>query len=153
MGKTETEMKLDTQKSSYGFIFFLGTALGLSTTILFNYFPEILQNKLDTFSGGMRGKWILVVILVLSTIIILPVSNWVNKKGVEKSFWMSMTVNIVSLAGVLLFQGSVIALIMVLIFTLSFTSLSVSSLPLAIARANYYEKVYCVGIFFSGGAA
>jgi len=33
---------------------------------------------------------------------------------------------------------------------LSFTTLSVSSLPLAINEANYYEKVFCVGIFFSG---
>jgi hypothetical protein len=39
-----------------------------------------------------------------------------------------------------------------LIFTLSFTVLSISSLPLAIERANYYEKVFCVGIFFSGVA-
>jgi hypothetical protein len=35
-------------------------------------------------------------------------------------------------------------------FALSFTTLSVSSLPLAINEANYYEKVFCVGIFFSG---
>ena len=33
---------------------------------------------------------------------------------------------------------------------LTFTTLSVSSLPLAIKNANYYEKVFCVGIFFSG---
>ena len=58
-----------------------------------------------------------------------------------------MVVNMVSLAGVTF--PPVIAFAMILIFTLSFTSLSVSSLPLAIARANYYEKVYCVGIFFS----
>ncbi len=151
-GKPKTEMKLDTQKSSYGYIFFLGTALGLSTTVLFNYFPDILQHNLGAFAFGLQGKWILVLVLILSTIVILPVSDWVNKKGIEKSFWLSVTINMVSMAGVLLFNIPVIALVMVIVFTLSFTSLSVSSLPLAIARANYYEKVFCVGIFFSGVA-
>jgi hypothetical protein len=40
--------------------------------------------------------------------------------------------------------------LMALVFALTFTTLSVSSLPLAITKANYYEKVFCVGIFFSG---
>jgi hypothetical protein len=39
-----------------------------------------------------------------------------------------------------------------IIFIVSFTVLSISSLPLAIERANYFEKVFCVGIFFSGMA-
>jgi hypothetical protein len=38
------------------------------------------------------------------------------------------------------------------IFSASFTALSVSTLPLAISSANYYAKVFCVGIFFSGVA-
>jgi hypothetical protein len=33
-----------------------------------------------------------------------------------------------------------------------FTSLSVSALPLAINRSGYPEKVFCVGLFFSGVA-
>ncbi len=151
-GRPKTAMKLDTQKSSFGFIFFLGSALGLSTTVLFNYFTSILQTNLGIFAGGRAGKWILVLVLVLSTLIILPVSNWVNKHGVEKTFWISVVVNLASLAGVVLFHVPVIALLMILIFTVSFTSLSVSSLPLAIARTNYYEKVFGVGIFFSGVA-
>ncbi len=151
-GKPKTEMRLDTQKSSYVFIFFLGIALGFPTTMLFNYFPDILQTNLGLFSGGLAGKWILVLVLIFSTLIILPISNWVNKKGVQKSFQLSFLVNMISLAGVVLFHAPIIALLMILIFTFSFTSLSVSSLPLAIERANYYEKVYCVGIFFSGVA-
>src|SRR5579871_3264065 len=58
-GKPSTEFKIDTQKSSYGFIFFLGTVLGLSTTVLFNCFPDILEKNLGTFSAGLAGKWIL----------------------------------------------------------------------------------------------
>jgi len=150
--RPKTEMKLDTQKSSRGFIFFLGASLGLSTSVLFNYFPDILQANLSAFTGGLQGKWILVLILIFSTTIILPISDWVNKSGIEKSFWISLVVNLVSLVMVFLIHIPAIALIMTLIFTVSFTSLSVSSLPLAIARANYYEKVFCVGIFFSGVA-
>jgi MFS family permease len=150
--KPKTEIKLDTQKSSYPYIFFLGTVLGLSTTVLFNYFPEILESSFSSFSGSLAGKWILVLILVFSTVIILPVSTWVNHRGVEKSFWISAVVNLTCLIGVVSFSQPIVSVILVAVFTVSFTSLSVSSLPLAIARANYYEKVFCVGIFFSGVA-
>ena len=151
-GKPKTAFKLDTQRSEYGFIFFLGVGLGLSTTILFNYFPEVLETNLGSLSFGLEGKWLLVLILVVSAVVSLPASDWVNKTGVDKSFWYSLIINAISLLGVLLLHIPVLVLIMLLIFTISFTTLSVSSLPLAINRANYYEKVFCVGIFFAGVA-
>jgi hypothetical protein len=46
----------------------------------------------------------------------------------------------------------VVVILMVLMFSVAFTFLSISALPLAMDRANYFEKVFCVGIFFSGVA-
>ncbi len=140
------------EKSSYGFIFFMGVVLGTATTVLFNLFPDILEAKLGVLFNGWQGKIILVNILVLSALISWPVSNLVNKYGLERSFWISFALIMASMLSIFVFQSTVVVVVMVLLFTAAFTSLSVSSLPMAIQRASFHDKVFCVGIFFSGVA-
>jgi MFS family permease len=139
----------DTQKSNYGFIFLLGVSLGLATTVLFQFFPDVLEASLGS-ALSLEGKWIVVLVLVLSAIFSIPASRLVNKHGMSKVFWYSLAMILVSMAGILIFQQTALVALLLIVFALTFTTLSVSSLPLAIKRANYYEKVFCVGIFFSG---
>ena len=143
---------LDTQKSKFAYILFLGIALGLPTSILFNLFPDVLSQKIGFLFNDLGGKMFVVYILVFSALISLPASSLVNKIGTEKSFWSSFTLILICTLCIFLSQSSVIVLSMVFGFALMFTLLSVSSLPLAMSRSNYYEKVFCVGIFFSGVA-
>jgi hypothetical protein len=145
-------MKLNTDKSKYSFIFFLGLILGVATTVMFNLFPAVLEQKLGSMVNGWNGKILLVDMLVLSAILSWPISNLVNKIGMERSFWISAAIIVVSMISIFVFQSSIVVLLMAIVFAAMFTSLSVSSLPLAIKHANYYEKVFCVGIFFSGVA-
>jgi MFS family permease len=139
----------DTQKSQYGFIFFMGIALGFATTVLFQFFPEVMQASLGS-TFNLEGKWLVVTILVISAIFSLPASTLVNKYGMNEVFWISLALIGISMSGVIFLSDAWIVIIMALIFAITFTTLSVSSLPLAIKNANYYEKVFCVGIFFSG---
>ncbi len=150
--KPMVSFTLDTQRSAYGNIFFMGIVLGLTTTILFNVFPDLLEASLGSLVGGMGGNLILVFVLVFSAIISLPVSSRVNSFGLQKSFNVSALIALISMGIILLFPMTAIVAIMIVVFAFAFTLLSVSSLPLAIQKANYYEKVFCVGIFFSGVA-
>jgi MFS family permease len=143
---------LDTTRSNKLYIFFLGLALGIPTALLFKIFPALLHDKLGAMLYGIDGKIMLVDLLVISAIISLPISNWVNKLGLQKSFWWSLAIIIVSTVFIFTSSSSGLVFIMTLLFAAMFTSLSVSSLPLAINTSNYYEKVFCVGIFFSGVA-
>jgi MFS family permease len=145
------EFKLDTQRSNYSYIFFLGVAVGIPTTLLFNYFPDILEANLSTLFN-MEGKWLLVVALFISAVLSLPASNYVIKIGTVKSFWRSFLINSICLILVFVTGSPILTIVTMFIFIVSFTVLSISSLPLAIERANYFEKVFCVGIFFSGMA-
>jgi len=140
------------EKSNYGFIFFMGVVLGTATTVLFNLFPGILETKLNTLFNDWEGKFILVKILVVSALISWPVSIVVNKYGLERSFWVAFGMVMVSMASIFVFESMVVVLIMTLVFAVAFTTLSVSALPMAIQRASFHEKVFCVGIFFSGVA-
>jgi MFS family permease len=141
----------DTQKSKYGFILFLGVALGFATTLLFNVFPEIFQVKLVALTG-FDGKLQVVIVLLMSAILSLPVSHWINRMGLERSFYISLAVTFFAILGIVWMVDAWIVLLCVLVFVIAFTTLSISSLPLAMSKSNYYEKVFCVGIFFSGVA-
>jgi hypothetical protein len=141
---------LDTQKSQYGFILFLGIVLGIATAMLFEIFPGVMGDKLSVLFTGGNTKVIAVGILIVSAILCLPFSSMVNTYGLKRSFWVSTGITMFSIAGILLFQSPLVVLLMTAIFAIGFAALSVSSLPLAIGRANYYQKVLCVGIFFAG---
>jgi len=143
---------LDTQKSRYSYIFFLGIVLGVATTVMFNLFPAVLEQKLGALVPQWNGKILLVDMLLLSAILSLPISSLVNRFGMDKSFRISLIFIIVSMVSIFVFQSVSVVLPMTILYAVMFTSLSVSSLPLAIRSSNYYEKVFCVGIFFSGVA-
>ncbi|GIL23297.1 MAG: hypothetical protein BroJett042_18100 [Bacteroidota bacterium] len=149
--RPRAEIRFDTQRSNYLYIFFMGAALGLTTTLLFNYFPDLLQANLGHIISW-EGKWLLVSVLFVTAVLSLPASDFINRIGVYKSFWWSFLINSLTLIGLFGISSGWVTLLLLLIYTISFTLLSISSLPLAIEKANYYEKVFCVGIFFSGVA-
>jgi MFS family permease len=149
---TKPKFVLDTQRSKYGFIFFLGAALGLATSVMFNLFPPMFKESFSSILETTSPKVVLVAILVLSAIVSLPMSSLVNRYGLLRSFRVSFLIIVVSMISLFVFSGLTMTLIFTVIFALSFTALSVTTLPLAIGSANYYSKVFCVGIFFSGVA-
>jgi len=147
--KSQETFKLDSQKSAYAYILFLGIVLGIATTVLFEIFPGVMENKLSILFTG-NSKIVSVGILIISAILSIPFSTLVNTYGLSRSFWVSAVATLLSIVGVLFFQAPLGILLMVAIFAIGFAALSVSSLPLAIGKANYYQKVFCVGIFFAG---
>lgn len=141
----------DILKSPYGFIFFLGLSVGVATTILFYLFPIILKDNSEVLFST-DGKFIVVGILLLSALLSWPMSNTVNRYGIERSFWISLSAIVLSSIAISFTTTAAILLPLLIVFSVMYTSLSVSSLPLAINRSAFSEKVFCVGIFFSGVA-
>lgn len=144
--------KPHTTVGNYIFIFLMGSILGIGTTVMFNFFPDILSTKLSPIVADTDGKHILVGVLLLSAVLSWPISTWVNRFSMEQVFWISAIVMAVAIIGIYAFNVSALVAALVLIFTVSITSLSVSSLPFALDKAGFYEKVFCVGIFFAGVA-
>lgn len=147
-GHSKTPSKSEA-KSSYGFIFMIGVALGVGTTILFHLFPDILEVKLAVL-GNFEGKWYIVGIMLVAALVTLPVGNVVMKFGINQSLIYSLILVLMSSAAVFIFSSTYVVAFFAIVFAISYTALSVSSLPLAITRAGFSEKVFCVGIFFSG---
>ena len=148
--RPQASIQLDTQKSQYTDILVYGLVLGVATAVLFKIFPDVMQTKLSILFTSDNSKIVSVGVLIISAILSLPFSTLVNTYGLQRSFWVSTIFTFVSIGGVLFFQAPLAVLLMVAIFAIGFAALSVSSLPLAIGKANYYQKVFCVGIFFAG---
>lgn len=137
------------QKSSYGLILLLGTGLGIATTILFNFFPQVLSDKLPTH---LNGKLIIVGILLVSAFASFFMTMLVKLYGLNRVMLISLLLVAVSTAVILISTSIPLVMCMVVVFAAAFASLSVSSLPLAMEKSGHTEKVFCVGIFFSGVA-
>ncbi len=138
---------------SYGKLLVLGIVLGIVTTVLFDLLPTILQaNLIWLFPDVPETKWLLVIMLVLSAALSLPMSDYVNKFGLEKSFWRSAILSLICIIPIFLISSPTITVIFSFFFVVGFTMVSVSSLPLAIRHSSFSEKVFCVGVFFSGVA-
>jgi len=142
-----------TEVYSYGKLLVLGIMLGIVTTVLFDLLPEILRaNLIGLIPGTPEAKWLLVIMLIISAAFSLPMSDYVNKFGLEKSFWRSAVLSLTCLIPIFLIGSPIIVIIFSFLFVIGFTMVSVSSLPLAIRHSSFTEKVFCVGIFFSGVA-
>jgi MFS family permease len=151
-GKPMPRMVLDSQRSSYGFIFLMGSMLGIVTALLFHVFPGMLSPALQELIPSGNGKYITVGVLIVSGLLSLPFSNYVVSYGVFKSFRGSLILSTLSIIGLFGLTSPLVVIVLLILFAIAFTALSVSALPLALERSNYYEKVLCVGIFFSGVA-
>jgi hypothetical protein len=138
---------------SYGKLLILGIMLGIVTTVLFELLPDrFISNVTPLISGMPEPKWILVIMLLISASFSLPMSDYVNKFGLEKSFWRSAILSLACIIPIFLISSPIVTIIFSFLFVLGFTMVSVSSLPLAIQHSSFNEKVFCVGIFFSGVA-
>jgi MFS family permease len=133
-------------------IFLLGVALGIPTTMMFNVFPGLLDLKHAAVTSVVNGNIMLVFVLALSALVSIPASHLVDKVGLKQSFWASLLMAMFS--SFILFVSDVpwLSIPMLVLFSLSFTTLSVSALPLTMRWASYHNKVFCVGLFFSGVA-
>lgn len=153
-GRPIASMKLDTQRSRYFYIFFLGVVLGVATTVMFNLFPTTLPSHLQSisFSSLQNGKLLVVYMLVLSALLSWPVSNLITRLGAERAFWMSVVGIVIVMPLIFMVDAAIPLILLMVVYSFVFTLLSISSLPLAMQNSNYYEKVFCVGIFFSGVA-
>ena len=151
-GSKESEsMQRLSSASSKAFIFFMGLCLGVATTLLFYWFPSGVHPKVFPAFGG-DAAMLVVGVLVLSAIISWPVGNAVHRYGTRRSFWLSFFTIVVSALGLYAMTTTLALFAFMAIFSVAYTALSVSSLPLAISRSGFSEKVFCVGIFFSGVA-
>ncbi|MEM7551888.1 MAG: hypothetical protein AAF363_19560 [Bacteroidota bacterium] len=92
---------------------------------------------------------ILSILLVIAALISIPLSKPIVNLGMGKSFRRSLIIALIASSSVFMdFQILFIVGSIGLAFV--FSALSITSLPLALKRTSFQQKVLGVGVFFSG---
>ncbi|MEQ8548238.1 MAG: hypothetical protein RIC03_10025 [Cyclobacteriaceae bacterium] len=136
-------------KSDYTYALSLGMALGLSTTILFNLFPEWFTARSFTVFG-FGGSAIVSMVLALVAVLSLPISRIVESRSVFQSVLISILGIIIVSCGIYFIENSGVTFVLLLLFALFYAMMSVSFLPTALTIVKDKHKVFGVGVFFAG---
>lgn len=141
--------KVEFEKSDFTYALVLGCLLGLATTVMFNLFPSWFAAK-DFHLFGMSGDFKVSMMLATVAILSLPMSKLVEKQSVYMMILISVPVSISLIAGIYLISNPVMLTILIVLFTMVYTAMSVSFLPQALSVVNDNKKVFGVGVFFAG---
>lgn len=141
--------KEDKKKSDYTYAFIVGIALGIATTILFNLFPNWIETKLGHVFD-INGSMVISIILFLSAVFSLPISRIVERRPIYISLMISVIAIFVIIYAIFFLENSYMVAILLLLFAFFYSMISVCGLPLALSVINDKNKVFGVGIFFSG---
>jgi MFS family permease len=132
-------------------ILLFGLMLGLASGFLLNFLPGILDEKLHNFLGyDLSGTQLVSATLILSALFTITASQLVKKYGLIQTLWFSFVWVLALICVIISTDIHWLLIASVIIFALVFALLSVSALPLALAKSSLKQKVFCVGIFFSG---
>ena len=134
----------------FPFVIALGVAFGIASTVLFNKFPDRFEAILVSGPDSFNGNQIVSMVLAFSALISIPIGNLVEKYGVSKSAQVGIVGVLIVMFGVLLVDNVVGIIICTFLFSILYTLVSVSTLPLALSKVDFKRKVFGVGLFFAG---
>lgn len=141
--------KTELAKSDYTYAFVLGIALGLSTTMLFNMFPDWFEEK-DFHLFGISGNAAVSLILAMVAILSLPLSRFAESRSIYFTILLSILASFAVIAGIYFTDNFVLLSILTILFAAFYSMMSVSFLPMALTVVRDQHKVFGVGIFFAG---
>jgi hypothetical protein len=141
--------KEDTKKSDYTYAFIVGLAFGISTTILFNLFPNWIEPKIGHVFD-IDSNYVICAVLFLSAVFSLPISRIVEKRPLYISLLVSVVAIFLLIYGIYFVDNSYLTMALLLLFAFFYSMVSVCGLPLALSVINDKNKVFGVGIFFAG---
>ncbi|WP_421871372.1 MFS transporter [Marinoscillum sp.] len=146
---TDKPKPTELAKSDFTYAFILGIALGLATTVLFNLFPALFEEK-GFAIFGVTGDGIASIILAAVALLSLPMSKLTETRSVYMSILLSIVATLAVTAGIFLIDNHLILTILIILFIVFYALMSVSFLPLALSVVKDKQKVFGVGIFFAG---
>jgi len=138
------------EKIDFPFVIALGGAFGIASTVLFNMFPDRFEAILVSGPDSFNGNQIVSMVLAFSAIVSIPIGNIVEKFGASKSAQVGIVGVLLVMFGVLLVDNVVGIIICTFLFSILYTLVSVSTLPLALSKVDFKRKVFGVGLFFAG---
>ncbi|MFK7953915.1 MAG: hypothetical protein AB8B73_13800, partial [Ekhidna sp.] len=90
------------------------------------------------------------MVLAAVAVFSVPISKYVESRSVHFSVLVSVVALFLVIAGIYYIDNAAIVIFMLILFALFYSMMSVSFLPLALSIVKDNNKVFGVGVFFSG---
>ncbi|HAA13172.1 MAG TPA: hypothetical protein DCE41_16370 [Cytophagales bacterium] len=138
------------EKTAWAEILLSGARLGIPTALVFNIWPDLFDQKLSGLIPDTTGSWVVSAMLALSAVVCLPFGNLADRVGVKPTQRLAFTGILMASILIIWPTQAWLILVGVVLFALTFSLQSVSSLPFALTRISAHQKVLGVGVFFAG---
>lgn len=135
--------------SNFLAVFFMGGLVGFATTFLYDMTPAWAEARLPDFVDKDEGGLFASFMIAIAALAAFPAGMLAERMGTKKVSWIGLSV--AALTGILIFftEGTP-AMVLWLTFPLGFSMMTVSYLPMAFLNLRSAERVFGIGIFFSG---
>ncbi len=137
--------------SHYGLILLLGLTFGLCTSLFFNVFPGVLQERIPFLTAdGFRGSYFVSALIALAAVVSWPISIWIQRWKLNQVAIVGFILILVLSVGILFIPVAEVVLILAICYPIAFSMVSVSTLPIVFRYLSAPHKVMGIGLFFSG---
>jgi MFS family permease len=137
-------------KSNFALVVVMGIVMGAALSIFFTLFPQWATVKLSMLQdNGISGNAFISILAVVAAAMAIVFGNLAERIGPLKFVLAGAALCAIFATGA--FYGSAwISLICFIGYAISVSLISVSALPIALVNLSPTQKVFGVGLFFSG---
>ncbi|MDX2188408.1 MAG: hypothetical protein SFY32_00980 [Bacteroidota bacterium] len=148
LSREYNETKQNVQ-NNFPVVLIAGMVLGLVTAILMNVFPDLLAQRLATYSHtALGGSHFVSLILGLSALAALPMAKVIEKLGAGLSLTLGLIGCFVFISGIYFVQNEFTTMLFMVLLAVSYSLSTVSAFPFALYNLSPKMVTFGAGIFF-----
>lgn len=137
--------------SNFQRVLVLGFAVGIATTLLLNIFPNIYDVSLAQMQNyELKGNFFVSILLVISALVSYPISRWVEERNLQTLVLAGFVGLFLLATAIFVISNPYLLGILSVGYVILFALISVCSLPIAFSNISAAQKVFGIGLFFSG---
>lgn len=139
----------EAEKDNYLLVISIGLALGAVMGILQNIFPDILKESFKSYSSlFFGGNHFVSIILAITAILAVPMSKFVEKTGLERSFIIGTIISTISIITVFIIPYLIPSTLACIMLASGLSMMAVSAFPLALKNLSTQNVTFGAGMFF-----
>lgn len=135
-------------KSKFWVVITLSVVLGIYTTLILKFIPNLLNDRYGALDYNFSGNAIATGLLIVAAFFSLVCGRYVNKDNIDVFAVWGILGYAVTFGTLVVFVGPFATFLSCLLLTIFFSFLSVSALPLALYELSTRQTIFGVGLFY-----
>ncbi len=145
-----SEDKDKTTSSSFVKVFGVGLITGIGMAFLLNYFSDWTTHLYPEHSEFWSSNWVVSLILALTAFFSLLIGEKITNKNMNKLFMIAAVIMFICIGFISFLDSETLTVIFCVVFAAALGFAAVTSLPIAFSNLTIENKVFGIGLYFSG---